>query len=144
MKFSLIICVLVFSMISCNNTPSMDKATETVSSVVESAAEAIKPEKLLRHVVMFKFQDTATPEAIKVVEDAFHALPQKIDAIYDYEWGINNSPEGLNKGLTHCFLVTFKSEADRETYLPHPDHQAFVEVLKPVLDDVTVIDYWSN
>jgi len=131
-------------MLSCNNPPSIDKAADTVSEVVNKTAETMKPEKLLRHVVMFKFQDTATPEAIKVVEDAFHALPDKIDVIHDYEWGINNSPEGLNKGLTHCFLVTFKSEADREVYLPHPDHKAFVEVLKPVLDDVTVIDYWTK
>ena len=25
--------------------------------------------------------------------------------------------------------------------LPHPDHLAFVEILKPVLDDVLVLDY---
>lgn len=140
MKFNLILSVLFISFISCNNAPGVEKAAAAVTEI----AESMEPEKLLRHVVMFKFNDTATPNQIKVVEDAFHALPSKIDAIHDYEWGTNNSPEGLNKGLTHCFFVTFKSEEDREVYLPHPDHQAFVEVLKPVLDDVTVIDYWAK
>ena len=28
-----------------------------------------------------------------------------------------------------------------EIYLPHPDHKAFVEILKPILDDVFVIDF---
>jgi hypothetical protein len=28
--------------------------------------------------------------------------------------------------------------------LPHPAHQAFVEVLKPHLDKVLVLDYWSK
>ena len=32
-------------------------------------------------------------------------------------------------------------EAARATYLPHPDHLAFVEQLKPALDDVLVLDY---
>ena len=99
--------------------------------------------KLLRHVVMFKFQDDATEEQIAEIVKGFQELPQKIDAIHAFEWGTDNSPEGLAKGFTHCFFVTFKSEADREAYLPHPAHQAFVAELKPILDDVMVIDYWA-
>ena len=68
----------------------------------------------------------------------------EIKQIKKFEWGVNNSPEGLNQGLTHCFLVTFKSEKDREIYLPHPAHKAFVEILQPHLDKVTVIDYWAK
>jgi hypothetical protein len=47
----------------------------------------------------------------------------------------------LAKGFTHCFNLTFVDEAARATYLPHPDHLAFVEQLKPALDDVLVVDY---
>lgn len=103
-----------------------------------------KNEQVLRHVVMFKFKDSSSPDDIKKVENAFRDLKNKIKVIKDFEWGTNNSPEGLNQGLTHCFLVTFASEKDREIYLPHPDHQAFVEILKPHLDKVTVIDYWAK
>lgn len=108
--------------------------------------EAMKsePQKVLRHVVLFKFTDTSTPEEVKKVEDAFSALKDKISLIKDYEWGTNTSPENLNQGLTHCFFVTFHSDKDRDDYLVHPDHQAFVEVLKPNLDKVTVIDYWTK
>lgn len=100
--------------------------------------------KVLRHVVLFKFTDTSTPEDVKKVEDAFGGLAGKISQIKDYEWGTNSSPENLNQGLTHCFFVTFHSDKDRDDYLVHPDHQAFVEVLKPHLDKVTVIDYWTK
>jgi len=110
MKQIFIITIFAVGLISCNNTPTMDQAATKVSEM----AEQVKPDKLLRHVVLFKFQDSATDEHIKTVEDAFHALPSKIDAIHDYEWGTNNSPEGLNKGLTHCFFVTFLSEAEAE------------------------------
>lgn len=98
----------------------------------------------LRHVVAFKFKETATPEQIKEVEDAFRALKKKIPQIAEFEWGLNNSPEGLNKGFTHCFILTFNSEKDREIYLPHPDHKAFVKLLGPILADVFVIDYWAK
>ncbi|MEQ6121783.1 Dabb family protein [Reichenbachiella sp. MALMAid0571] len=96
----------------------------------------------LRHVVLLKFKESATPEGIAKAKDAFVALKGKIPQIEDIEWGLNNSPEGLDKGFTHCFFLTFDSEEDRTIYLPHPDHKAFGEILGPVLEDVLVIDYW--
>ncbi len=101
-------------------------------------------EKVLRHVVLFKFTDSTSMADVKKVEDAFAALSGKLKLIKDFEWGTNSSPENLNQGLTHCFLVTFSSDKDRDAYLVHPDHQAFVEVLKPHLEKVTVIDYWGK
>ncbi len=127
----LLICILI---LSCN----ADKNKKTDENMTEVT------EKVLRHVVLFKFKDDAPAEKIMEIEKAFSALPSKISQIKDYEWGINNSPEGLNKGLTHCFLVTFKSEEDRAVYLPHPDHKAFVEILKPHLEDAVVVDYWTT
>jgi len=121
--------------------------TEKKINQAPEAAEAVQakaPAKMLRHVVMFKFKDEATEAEVKTVTDAFADLKNHIPEIKDFEWGMNNSPEGLNEGLTHCFLVTFDSEEGREVYLPHPKHLEFVEVLKPHLDKVTVIDYWAS
>ena len=98
----------------------------------------------LRHIVLFKFKATSEAVDIQKIENAFIALPTKIKEIKDFEWGLNNSPEGLDKGFTHCFLVTFESEADRATYLPHPDHLAFVALLDGHVEDVLVLDYWSK
>ena len=95
----------------------------------------------LRHVVVFKFTDDATPEQVQAVVDHFGRLQDEIPEIIDYEWGVNNSPEGHDQSFTHVFLVTFKDEAGREVYLPHPAHQKFVEHLKPILDKVFVVDY---
>lgn len=106
--------------------------------------EEIAPEKVLRHVVMFKYKDTATEADIQSVNDAFAALPSKIEEIKGFEYGTNNSPEGLDKGFTHCYFLTFHSEEDRAVYLPHPDHKAFGELLGPFLGDVMVIDYWTT
>lgn len=101
-------------------------------------------DSVYRHVVLFKFKDSATPEQIQAVEEAFKALPGKIDTIIDFEWGTNVSPEGKDEGLTHCFFVTFKDKAGLEVYLPHPDHKAFGAVLRPILDKVVVVDYVAS
>ena len=102
---------------------------------------ADKPTGRYRHVVLFKFKDEATEEAIANIENAFIELAAKIETVQEFEWGTNVSPEGLNQGLTHCFLLTFADKRGLEEYLPHPGHQAFVNVLKPELDKVIVLDY---
>ena len=100
-----------------------------------------EPKGLLRHVVLFKFKDGTPPANVKEIENAFRALPGKIPEIAAFEWGTNNSPEGIAQGFTHCFFVSFRDAKGREAYLPHPAHKAFVDVLKPHLDKVLVIDY---
>ncbi len=94
-----------------------------------------------RHVVLFKFKDSATPDQVKSVEDAFRALSTKVPTITGYEWGTNVSPENKNEGFTHCFVVTFKDKAGLDVYLPHPAHDEFKAVLRPYLDKVLVVDF---
>ena len=100
--------------------------------------------KLLRHVVLFKFKEGTSAEATRSVEAAFAGLPSKIDSIVDFEWGTNNSPEGLDQGFTHCFFVTFRDEEGRAEYLPHPAHKEFVALLRPHLEEALVVDYWTQ
>lgn len=130
-------CVLI----ACTPAPS----TPSQSSEAHEAETKVADEgPLLRHVVLFKFKDESSEADVQTVIDAFEALPSKIPAIHAMEWGTDNSPEGLQDGFTHCFFLSFKSEEDRATYLPHPDHKAFGEVLGPHLDKVLVVDYWTK
>ena len=103
-----------------------------------------KKAKQLRHFVCFKYKAEASKEQIAEVDKAFAALEKKINEIKGFEKGINNSPEGLNKGFKHCYLITFNSEKDRDVYLVHPAHKKFVELVGPVLEDVFVVDYWAG
>ena len=99
---------------------------------------------LLRHLVIFKFKDDTTAEQTKAIVDAFAALPGKIDTIVDFECGTDVSVEGKADGFTHGFLVTFRDEAGRAAYLPHPAHQEFVKLVGPHVDKVLVFDYWAQ
>jgi hypothetical protein len=108
------------------------------------AAESKESGKMLRHAVFFGFKEGVSDAEIKKVEEAFAALPGKIDVIKRYQAGKNISQLGLDDGLTHCFLLTFADEAGRAVYLPHPDHKAFGAGLGPNLEKVFVIDYWGK
>ena len=98
----------------------------------------------LYHVVSFKFKESASKEQIKQIEDAFRDLKKKIKEIQSYEWGTNVSPEKHDKGFTHGFILTFKTEKDRDAYLVHPDHKAFGKLVGSALADVFVIDFWAQ
>ncbi|WP_425396908.1 Dabb family protein [Aeoliella sp.] len=133
---------LVTSWVVAQDSPSQTPSPEA-EAAKEKSAEGEKKDKsgMIRHVVLFEFKEDAPAEKVAEIEKAFAALPEKIEEIADLEWGKNNSPEGLNKGFTHCFLISFDSEADRAAYLPHPDHKAFANLLRPHLKDVLVVDY---
>lgn len=98
----------------------------------------------LRHVVLFAFKGDASQEAVDAVVADFGRLPAEIPGIAAYEWGTNVSPEGLNQGFTHCFTLTFASDAERDAYLVHPAHQRFVDTLGRCLEHSLVVDYWTQ
>ena len=102
-------------------------------------------QQVLRHVVLFKFKESATPTDITLFEDEFRTLAKvKLSVVKDYEWGTNVSKENLDHGYTHCFVLSFANEQDRDTYLTHKDHVEFVGILKPHLAEATVLDYWAT
>ena len=102
-----------------------------------------KPGKV-KHMVAFKFKDGTSQADIDKLNAAFADLENKIDVIRTFDTGKNNSPENLNKGTTHGYLLTFDSEADRDTYLNHPAHKEFGSMAGKILGDVFVLDFTSG
>lgn len=95
----------------------------------------------LRHFVAFKFKVTASPSQIDSVVAAFMSLKKSISEVQSIEAGPNESPEQLNKGFTHGFLVTFKNEKGRDVYLTHPAHEKFKSLALPLVEDAFVFDF---
>ena len=98
--------------------------------------------KILRHMVNLKYKKEATKEQIKEAVNTFVNLKNEINEIANIEWGINDSTEGVSKGFTHCFTLTFNNEHAREIYLFHKAHLDLVSKIGPLIDDVFVMDYW--
>jgi hypothetical protein len=111
------------------------------SSKSPGDATGAAPHGVVRHVVLFKFKDDASQDQIREIEAKFRALKTQIPTIMGFEWGTNISPENRAEGFTHCFVLTFRDAAARDSYLPHPAHKEFGANLRPILDKVLVIDY---
>ncbi|HQX49568.1 MAG TPA: Dabb family protein [Planctomycetaceae bacterium] len=111
--------------------------------MLEAAGEVKARTPELRHVVIFKFKPEVTAAQLDEINREFQNLKNAIPEVKDFERGINNSPEGLNKGFTHCYVITFASETDRDAYLPHPAHKKFVELIGGKLEEPFVFDYWT-
>lgn len=141
---------MLIACVSCSsdNTPTQADVEQPVNTVTEEPepeeVEIDRTGQVLRHAVFFSFNEESTEEDIAGVAEAFAALPSKVEEIIDFQWGVNNSPEEKNDGFTHCFLLTFANSAGRDVYLPHAEHKAFGDVLRPHMADVFVIDYWGT
>jgi len=129
-------CLSVFVMAPKKEAPAKSKKVKAAKAKLNKAGR-----KHVVHVVCFKFKEEVTQEQIDKVCEDFAALRKKVPGIVRYQAGVNNSPEGLNKGFTHCFIVTFKNAKARDEYLPHPAHKEFVKTLDGLMADVFVIDF---
>ena len=141
--FTIALLFLGFLLTSCGETS--EEQAEAVEQNETTMEEPAAKEKLLRHMVIFKFKDEAPQEEVDKINKAFYGLSESIPVIKDFEWGLNDSPEDFHQGFTHCYMLTFASEEDRDSvYSPHPEHQAFVASLQPHLEKVFVVDYWTE
>jgi hypothetical protein len=96
---------------------------------------------MIRHILFVRFKPEASTRSIEEVRTAFKEVPSKINGIVGVEWGLNNSPENLSKGYTHCIMMTFIDENARDNYLPHPEHNILKEIFGAILEDIVVLDY---
>src|SRR5262245_37018317 len=130
---------------SCAHTLKLLVAAFLLTSLATTLNAGPQNEgKVLRHVVLFKFKESTAPSDKKKIEDAFRALPAKISEIRSFEWGSNVSVENLSQGFTDCFVLTFASEKDRDSYLVHPAHKEFGNIIGGALDKVLVVDFWAG
>ena len=112
---------------------------------------------MVRHIVLFRFLPTITDAQRAEVVRRFMALGQVSrredgsPVIAEIETGAQMSGEGADEGLQQAFVVTFRSEGDRNYYVGRPvvtdpayfdpAHEAFKKFAAPYLVSVVVFDY---
>lgn len=100
-----------------------------------------KQGNMIRHILLIKFKATAATSDIEELRASFESMPSKVKGVDSVEWGINDSPEGKNKGYTHAVVMNFDDNAGRENYLYHPEHDELKKLFRPILEDLVVFDY---
>jgi hypothetical protein len=97
----------------------------------------------VRHILMARLRDGTTADLFQTVIAGFREMAGKIEGIVGFEYGTNNSPEGLNRGLTHVITLTFARAQARDAYLSHPEHRKFADWAGQLglIEEVLVFDY---
>ncbi len=96
---------------------------------------------LVKHIALVQFKSTASPALVTELWNEFSRLPELVPGIIDFAGGLNTSPENLNRGLTHGFVMTFKDAAARDAYLLHPEHERVKARVLPHVESVVILDF---
>ncbi|WP_241694372.1 Dabb family protein [Komagataeibacter melomenusus] len=112
---------------------------------------------LVRHIVLFRFLPTITDAQRAEVVSRFMALARTSrredgsPVVVSIETGAQISGEGVDEGLQQAFVVTFRSEGDRNYYVGRPvvtdpayfdpAHEAFKKFAAPYIVTTVVFDY---
>jgi len=136
---------------------SLDKAQEAIGTQAFTATD-YKP-GTVQHIVLFRFKDSTTPAQIEAVSQRFLSLKDEATRdgkpyIVRLDSGRQNSGEGADQGYQQAFIVTFRSEGDRNYYVgtpvvsdpefSDPAHARFKEFVGPLLAEtngVLVYDF---
>ena len=98
---------------------------------------------MIEHVVLLRFRGSATEESIGALARAVVGLPGRIDGVESVKWGPSTSPEGLERGFTHGFVMRLRDDAARDAYLPHPVHREVADQIGRLCEHVLVFDISS-
>ena len=117
----------IFGCFSISAKAAETTASKSVAAEVASVGEdsfvapGYKP-GLIKHVVLFRYNDNVSVVLKKQIRDRFMALAYKCQRngrryIVSLETGAQSSGEGVDQELEQGFIVTFKSEGDRNYYV---------------------------
>ncbi|RPB17377.1 hypothetical protein P167DRAFT_561665 [Morchella conica CCBAS932] len=104
----------------------------------------------ITHIVMLKYPEGTSEATIKQTLDDAIALKStclhpKTGKPYmlSVKAGRDNSPEGIQNGFTHLFVMEFENAEDRDYYVAKdPVHQVYVKMLGALpIGAVMVMDF---
>src|SRR5437763_11546831 len=96
--------------------------------------------KKIHHIVLVQF---AANKAHRMADltAALENLCKRLPGFLYLSGGPYSSPEGLNQGYTHGFLMTFANAAARDEYLTHSEHDKLKAAFLPDLEEVVAFDF---
>jgi hypothetical protein len=78
---------------------------------------------MIRHIVLIRFQAVVTEARIAELFAELHQIRDKIPGTLAITSGKSESPEQIERGYMHGFVVDFADWAALQAYQVHPDHK---------------------
>ena len=99
---------------------------------------------MIRHIVLIKFGNSASETEISHAFDQILSIRKAIDGILSISVGKSQSPEKIERGYLHGFVVDFEDWDALDRYQDHPDHTRagaeLVRLAEGGIDGILVFD----
>ena len=99
---------------------------------------------MIRHIVLTKFKPETTESKIAEIYSGLSVLTEKLPGACNFTGGRSQSPEQIERGYMHGFVIDFDSWADLKIYAEHPEHKVLgsqlVDNAVGGVDGVLVLD----
>ena len=99
---------------------------------------------MIRHIVLTKFEPTVAEATISTIYQGLADLTEKLDGAENFTGGRSQSPEQIERGYMHGFVIDFKDWQALEIYAEHPEHKALgaslVDSAQGGIDGILVLD----
>lgn len=99
---------------------------------------------MIRHIVLIKFQPSITSEQIHTLFLELEDIKNHVTGILSIVAGKSESPEQIERGYMHGFVVDFVDWQALDHYQNHPVHKAFgaklVAASQGGIDGILVFD----
>jgi quinol monooxygenase YgiN len=80
---------------------------------------------MIRHIVLIKFKPEVTDERAVALFSQLSVIQKKLSGVVSITAGKSQSPENIERGYMHGFVIDFSDWAALDAYQQHPDHKAF-------------------
>ncbi|MDO5641517.1 MAG: Dabb family protein [Paracoccus sp. (in: a-proteobacteria)] len=99
---------------------------------------------MIRHIVLIRFRADVSEAAITAIFADLHAIRDMLPGVLAISSGRSESPERIERGYHHGFMVDFADRAALAAYQAHPDHRrvgdALIAHAEGGLDGILVFD----
>ena len=79
---------------------------------------------MIRHIVLTKFKPETSNETIADIYDGLAALTEALPGARNFTGGRSESPEQIERGYMHGFVIDFDSWEALQTYADNEAHKA--------------------
>lgn len=79
---------------------------------------------MIRHIVLIRFLPDLSEADVAALFDELHRIEGNIPGLLSITSGRSESPEQLERGYMHGFVVDFEDWAALQRYQDNPEHQS--------------------
>ncbi len=99
---------------------------------------------MIRHIVLLRFKASVSEDQIADLFAELHQIDGKVPGLLAITSGKSESPEQMERGYMHGFVVDFADWAALQAYQDHPDHKVLgaglVAASEGGIDGILVFD----